>query len=182
MAEKFRTRIPEVQNELNREQEIEEARSRDYQIKAKQKLYKDSKAYVKKHSIQVGDSVLLKQKKTKMNPPYDPHKYTVTAVRGHQITATREGKTITRDAQKWKRYTEREKKEYKKQQLAAKADINSSDDDTAMSEIWEPTSTDQDVSVSGNRPNAQPTTARQESRRYPDRQRSKPDRYGDNVY
>ena len=41
---KFRTRIPEVQNELNREQEIEEARSRDYQIKAKQKLYNDSKA------------------------------------------------------------------------------------------------------------------------------------------
>ena len=37
-----------------------------------------------------------------MVPPYDPESYCVLEVRGHQITATRRGKTIKRDAQKWK--------------------------------------------------------------------------------
>ena len=37
-----------------------------------------------------------------MVPPYDPDPYCVVEVRGHQITAMRKGKTIKRDAQKWK--------------------------------------------------------------------------------
>ena len=47
--------------------------------------------------------MLLAQKKTKMSPPYDPSPYKVTGIRGHQITAVQEERSITRDAQKWKR-------------------------------------------------------------------------------
>ena len=39
-----------------------------------------------------------------MKPPYDPDPYTVTYVRGHQITAERREKVFTREAQKWKHY------------------------------------------------------------------------------
>lgn len=59
--------------------------------------------YVKEHVINVGDTVLLKQKKSKCNPPYDPDPYTVTETKGHQITAVRDQKLKTRDAQKWKK-------------------------------------------------------------------------------
>ena len=67
-------------------------------------MYKDMKPYVKLHNIKVGDMVLLSQKKTKKDPPYDFDPYMVTDVKGHQISATREDRSITRDAQKWKRF------------------------------------------------------------------------------
>ena len=99
----YRTRLPNpIKQPSDPEKEIEEARNHDRATKAKQKAYKDKKSYVKPHSIAVGDRVLLKQRKTKMVPPYDPDPYCVVEVRGHQITAMRRGKTIKRDAQKWK--------------------------------------------------------------------------------
>ena len=69
----------------------------------KQKMYKDDKPYVKHHNIQEGDQLLLAQTKTKTKPPYNPRPYLATNIVGHQITATRDDKTITRDAQKWKK-------------------------------------------------------------------------------
>ena len=72
-------------------------------MKQKQKKYKDNKQYVKPHQIKIGDQVLLKQKSTKRHPPYDPDPYTVTTIRGHQITACRGSQKKTRDAQKWKK-------------------------------------------------------------------------------
>ena len=73
------------------------------ECKQRQKAYKDSKPYVKPHTINVGDTVLLKQRATKLIPPYDPEAYTVTDVVGHQITGKRGQQEKTRDAQKWKK-------------------------------------------------------------------------------
>ena len=87
------------------QQDIEEARIRETSQKAKQKLHKDSKPYVREHTINVGDTVLLKQKKSKRNPPYDPDPYTVIEIRGHQITAVRDQTLKTRDSQRWKKVT-----------------------------------------------------------------------------
>ena len=56
--------------------------------------------------------MLLKQRQTKSNPPYEPHPYRVTDIQGHQITADRDDKQVTRDAQKWKLINPRVKPDY----------------------------------------------------------------------
>ena len=71
--------------------------------KASQKHYKDSKANVRRHDIKVGDTVLLLQTPTKQRPWYDPSPYRVQQVLGTQITASRDHKTVTRDAQRFKK-------------------------------------------------------------------------------
>ena len=49
--------------------------------------------------------MLLKQKSTKMKPPYDPYPYKVTEIHGHQITAIRDHTEKTRDSSRWKKVT-----------------------------------------------------------------------------
>jgi len=84
----------------------------DGRAKAVQKKYKDAKSYVKPHNITINDQVLLRQQQTKSNPPYNPEPYKVFEINGHQITAERDGNTLTRDAQKWKTINLREKPDY----------------------------------------------------------------------
>ena len=50
---------------------------------------------IKPHNIIVGYRVLLNQKKTKFNHPYDPSPYHVTEIRGHQITAKQDHAVTT---------------------------------------------------------------------------------------
>ena len=71
--------------------------------KLKQKHYKDKKATVRPHDIGVGDTVLLLQTPTKQRPWYDPSPYCVEKVQGTQITAVRNEKSVTRDAQRFKK-------------------------------------------------------------------------------
>ena len=104
----IQTRLPTHNSHLapgNYQEHIDDARQREAQEKEKQKKYKDNKPYVKPHQIKEGDQLLLSQNKTKTNPPYNPNPYKATKVVGHQITATRDDKTITRDAQKFKKLT-----------------------------------------------------------------------------
>ena len=110
---KYKTRIPLYKTPCRDQlEEVAQARLKDKKNKEKQKRAKDSKQYVREHSFQLGDSVLLAQRKTKMNPPYDPVPYTITQIQGHHITATRTGRTLTRDAQKWKLIKERKRTDY----------------------------------------------------------------------
>ena len=95
----IRTRLPSLQEPAQNIQ-VQEAHD---QAKAKQKAYKDAKANVKPHEIRVGDKVLLIQKESKTQSRYDPDPYTVTEVRGHQITAVRGNKTRLRDAKLFKK-------------------------------------------------------------------------------
>ena len=108
------TRLPISNTATIERPDIAEAIVEDEKAKAKQKQYKDSKSYVRKHNISVGDKVLLKQKKQKHVPPHDHEHYTVTEIRGHQVTAVRGHQEKTRDAQKWKRVSTRPPTDYRK--------------------------------------------------------------------
>ena len=78
-------------------------RQQNEKAKRQQKMYKDNKRNVCHHNIDLGDKVLLLQKKTKSQPQYNPTPYQVTKVRGTQITAARGDEIKTRDAQKFKK-------------------------------------------------------------------------------
>ena len=96
---KFTVRLPELQVSVHEPQ----MRQRNAQAKAKQKVYKDSKANVKHHNIQVNDKVLLLQRQSKTKSRYDPVPYKVTKAQGTQITATGGDQIRQRDASKFKK-------------------------------------------------------------------------------
>ena len=79
-----------------------EAQQKDADAKAKQKKYADKHRRATDKQFKVGDIVLLHQKKTTTKPPYDLDPFTVTTVQGTQIAATRRGKVVTRNVDKWK--------------------------------------------------------------------------------
>ena len=120
---KFRTRLPQLPTPAVRD-DITQARTHDYQQKQKQKSQKDKKIYVKPHHVKVSDQVLLKQRSSKSQPPYDPDPYEVTEVTGHQVTAERGDKTITRDAQKWKVFKARDKPCYDNNAVRTEGDLS----------------------------------------------------------
>ena len=101
---KFHTTLPDLRkNPAAKRTDILEARGSDATEKQRMKAYKDSRNNVRPHCIKHGDKVLLKRKSNKRNSPYDPVPYTVTEIWGTQIQAEREGRTKTRDAQRWKK-------------------------------------------------------------------------------
>ena len=67
------------------------------------KKYKDKGRYIRPHNIQVGNKVLMEQKATKAQPPYDPKHYTVTEVHSMEIQAKQGKEVKRRHAQKWKK-------------------------------------------------------------------------------
>ena len=79
-----------------------EAQQKDAAAKARQKEYADKHRRATDRQYKVGDTVLLHQKKTTTKPPYDPNPFTVTHTQGTKITATRRGKEVTRNVDKWK--------------------------------------------------------------------------------
>ena len=113
----FRTTIPDLlTNPASSRQDIIEARAEEHQKKEAIKKTVDSKANTRPHNIKVGDSVLLKQKSTKLHPTYDPSPYKVINIWGTQIEATRDGATKTRDAQRWKAINISARKQYNKRE------------------------------------------------------------------
>ena len=101
----FNNRLTRYPVTVSDRTDISNARKQDQIAKQRQKFYKDQKSNVKHHNICVGDQVLLKQKSTKMKPPYDPYPYKVTEIHGHQITAIRDHTEKTRDSSRWKKVT-----------------------------------------------------------------------------
>ena len=85
---------------MNRD--IMQAQQKNAAAKSKQKEYADRHRRAKEREYKVGDKVLIHQKKTTTKPPYDPDPYTVTQIKGTQITATRRGQQMTRNVDKWK--------------------------------------------------------------------------------
>ena len=74
-------------------------RKRDEEAKAKMKFYADKMRKAKPSEIQVGDTVLLKQKKqTKLSSKFDPVPFHVTRIKGTMIAVTRNGRYVTRNA------------------------------------------------------------------------------------
>ena len=185
---KFKTRLPSMHTK-EKSNCIQQAIDEDRIQKQRQKHYKDKKSYVKEHRIEIGDSVLLSQKKTKRTPPYDPVPYQVVEIKGHQITASRHNKITTRDAQKWKKITiTRNRPNYAEK---GEYSYSSDEDDTSWSTQEEPNMEQQiyndpedPVEITNNQ---EDNTEQQlpdshdceqnDTQRYPTRERRAPPRY-----
>uniref|UniRef100_A0A0A9Z8X2 30S ribosomal protein S2 n=1 Tax=Lygus hesperus TaxID=30085 RepID=A0A0A9Z8X2_LYGHE len=68
------------------------------------KKYVDNRRHAKHHSIEEGDKALVRQPKVnKYTTNFDPNPYNVIAIKGTQVTAVRDGKTLVRNASMFKR-------------------------------------------------------------------------------
>ena len=93
---KLRTKLPYWSNEQE-SQEVKEARQRHDERKKEQKRNFDRRRRAKPKDINVGDSILVRQKKSTIKPPFDPSSYTVHDVHGNRVTASRNGQIRVRD-------------------------------------------------------------------------------------
>ena len=99
----YRTRLPTAARPTQPTPDDKSVRDAHDKAKRTQKKYKDAPANVSPNNIRQGDTVQLLGRSSKTSPRYEPLPYRVTHTRGTQITATRGQRTITRDAQKFKR-------------------------------------------------------------------------------
>ena len=77
---------------------------KDQQAKAKMKENADTKRRAKHSTIQIGDIVLLRQRKqNKFSMKFDPSPYWVTHKKGTMLTATRNGRSVTRNTSLFKK-------------------------------------------------------------------------------
>jgi hypothetical protein len=78
----------------------------DLKKKEKMKEYADTAAKAKPHSFQVGDTVLVRQKRVnKLSSPYNKHPYTIVKIKGSTITARNSTSYITRNSSQFKKIT-----------------------------------------------------------------------------
>ncbi|KAI8514170.1 hypothetical protein Bbelb_084940 [Branchiostoma belcheri] len=93
----MKTRLPELtlkQPEVNKE-----AKQNDQKAKMEMKKYTDRKRKAKENNIDIGDTVLVSQRKqNKLTPPYDPKPHRVIGKKNTMITAENNGRRITRNA------------------------------------------------------------------------------------
>ena len=101
MNRDIKTKLPSIRRPLTTAHHIQ-AQQKDAAAKTKQKEYADRHRRAKEREYKVGDKVLIHQKKTTTKPPYDPDPYTVTQIKGTQITSTRRGQQMTRNVDKLK--------------------------------------------------------------------------------
>jgi hypothetical protein len=126
------------------------------------KLYADKMRKAKSSEIQVGDAVLLKQRKqTKLSCRFDPIPFCVTRIKGTMITVMRNGKFVTRNASLLKKITPSKSYDYDRE---TDEDVEDEHDCTTPS-----------VSSSDNNLSTPP-------RRYPTRDRTRVQHYGQNIY
>ena len=97
----IKTRVPGLMKSTMDKVDIE-AKTMDKVAREKRKSRFDSSKHAKTKEVSKGDKVLVKQKKSSINPPFDPRPYTVTEVKGTQVTATRGGKERKRNQAKMK--------------------------------------------------------------------------------
>ena len=97
-------KIPSVEV-LREEHKNEDVVECDAKEKEKHKRYADKRRRAKVTNIEVGDMVLIKQKKSTIKPPWDPKPYRVEKVVNTQIHANRDGRKKVRNVQKCKLLT-----------------------------------------------------------------------------
>ena len=134
----------------------------DQTAKSKMKEYADKKNYVKPSAIQPGDSVLVRRddNKRKSDTPYHPEPYTVTEKKGSMVTAQNaDGKAVTRNSSFFKSVIN------KSEEILDEVE---QEDTPRNGEDDEPVITDESYS-------SIPV------RRYPRRDRSRPQRFNDYV-
>lgn len=90
----YRTSLPQLP------QECKDSSIRGTDTKAKQRMkqYSDRKSNTRRHRISVGDTVLIRVKKTnKLSTPFSPLKYKVIRMKGTMVTAQRGEHVVTRN-------------------------------------------------------------------------------------
>jgi len=99
---KIRTKLPQVAIVTDNLKD-NMVRQTDERAKSKMKFYADKSRQAKRSNIQIGDMVLLRQKKSsKFMTKFDPHPFKVIRMKGTMITATRNEKYVTRNASLFK--------------------------------------------------------------------------------
>ena len=93
---RIRTKLPQL---FSREDSPETASIREAHDKRKieQKRQYDRRHRAKNKSVEVGDKILIRQKKTTSKPPFDPAPYTTVKVDGNRVHAKRGDKQRCRD-------------------------------------------------------------------------------------
>ena len=85
-------KLPRVIEDKSNEDVRKEVRNRDSAKKKQWKAYRDNHRNVCDSQIEMGDQVLMKQKRSNMlTPYYDPSPFTVIGIKGSMITAARDG-------------------------------------------------------------------------------------------
>ena len=101
---KPKTCLPEYTQQ--RSSTDETIRERDASAKARMKVYADKKNRAAECTLKLGDTVLVKQQRqNKLSSYYDPVPYTITAMNGSMVTASRKDKTIVRNSSFFKKIT-----------------------------------------------------------------------------
>ena len=114
---KIRVKLPENENRTNskhddnQEQLDHQIRQHDETMKAKMKRYADNKRHASDSNIQIGDTVLVRQKRSsKLTPFYAAKPLQVTAKNGSMLTAGQGESRITRNSSFFKKVAMPEKK------------------------------------------------------------------------
>ena len=94
---KIKTKLPQLKKNKKDSPEIAAVRKTHDEKKRKQKQYFDIKHKARPKNIKQGDKVLLKQKKSTVQPPFNPNPFTVTKVKGNQLTLSDGHRTRVRD-------------------------------------------------------------------------------------
>ena len=158
---KIRTKLPQVVVSRNQSDIGSKVKAKDEQAKEKMKANTHGKSGNKPSNIQIGDTVLIRQRKeNKWSMKFDPLPFRVVRKKGTMITALRRGKYVTRNASFFK-----------------KLPPQSVDTDPESDEE------DDDVTRQDNGPDAPPSAGPVVPQaRYPRRDRRPLRRYGQNVY
>ena len=86
-----RTRLPTMRKTMSNTT-VQEAREKDIEERLKRKEVRDKRKTAQEQMVKPGMKVLVAQRKTTTKPPFDPNPYTITEVKGTQVTVEREGK------------------------------------------------------------------------------------------
>ena len=91
MRRQIKTRLP-IMMKATTDKVDKEAKVVDREAREKRKTRFDKAKHVREQEVVVGNKVLLKQQKSSIKPPFDPEPYTVTEVKGTQVTGRGGGK------------------------------------------------------------------------------------------
>ena len=104
--------LPSVIEDKSNEDVRKEVRNRDSAKKKQWKAYGDNRRNICDSQIEMGDQVLIKQKRSNMLTPYhDPNPFTVIDIKGSMITAARDGEKKSRNSSHFKRLRRRDSTE-----------------------------------------------------------------------
>ena len=109
MGRKLKTKIPSI-IKVPQGKEHVEAKKNDQQTREQRKVTYDKRKGAKVSQIKPGDKVLLAQKKTTTQPPFNPNPFTVIKTNGPQITAKRGDTIRVRNQAKFKLIKEQTKR------------------------------------------------------------------------